>query len=54
MQQEMSIHQNVGIDSQEAVGIDRGSDQYRLMLGSNEEAAGLRTAEALTGDQYSF
>lgn len=42
------------IDSQEAVGIDRGSDQYRLMLGSNEEAAGLRTAEALTGDQYSF
>ena len=42
------------IDSQQGVGIDRDSDQYRLMLGSNEEAAGLRTAEALTGDQYSF
>lgn len=37
------------IDSQQPYGIDKTSDQYRLMLESGEESASLRAAETMYG-----
>ena len=42
------------IDSQQPYGIDKSSDQWRLMNESYQEGADLRATEAIYGDNYGF
>jgi len=42
------------IDSQQPYGIDKSSDQWRLMNESYQEGADLRATEAIYGDSYGF